>query len=215
MSNQIAEQNSRTHADADVPDIEQLARRFKDGDMGAFDELVGACESRVFNLAYRIVNNYDDATELTQDVFVKVYRSIGKFRGNSRFTTWLYSITANSCLNRLRRKKRISFFEARSLDDTGEDESRKTPILQAVDPNPNPSETHRRTEFTKLVENSIAGLPADFRTVIVMRDLQGMAYEEISVALSCSLGTVKSRLSRARNMTKDKLQRLGITPGQY
>jgi RNA polymerase sigma-70 factor (ECF subfamily) len=206
--------NHTEHQDVDGqgPDIEGLARQFQDGDTAAFDALVNACESRVFNLAYRIVNSYEDATEVTQDVFVKVHRSIAKFKGRSKFTTWVYSITANTCRNRLRRRKRIRSFEACSLDDTGADDSRTSPLFQAVDPNPDASEAHRRSELIAVVEESMASLPYEFRTVMVMRDLQNMTYEEISTALRCSLGTVKSRLSRARNMTQLRLQQLGITP---
>lgn len=187
--------------------VDRLAARFKGGDAGAFDELVLIFQRPVFNLAYRMLNNYEEANDAVQEIFVKVYRSIGKFKGRSSFSTWLYAVAANICRNRLRRIKRISTFEVRTSDlrSAGDNDCRE-PV--AVDPCPAPDRTAELSDIKRSVEKAVASLQPDFASVIVMKDIQNMRYEEIAETLGCSLGTVKSRLSRARMMMKEKLQLL-------
>ena len=209
MSNPVEAEQAAGPA-VEAADIEDLARRFQNGDVRAFDDLVLACQSRMFNLAYRMLNNYDDAAELTQDIFVKVYKSIGKFSGRSKFSTWLYALALNTGRNRIRRNRRISRFEAFSMDDSpsGEDDERG---YQATATDRGPDSNASANETMTLVQMSIAELPGDFRAVAVMRDMQGMSYEEIAEAVGCSLGTVKSRISRARGMVRARLQQAGVT----
>jgi RNA polymerase sigma-70 factor (ECF subfamily) len=209
MSNPVEAEQAAGPA-VEAADIEDLARRFQNGDVRAFDDLVLACQSRMFNLAYRMLNNYDDAAELTQDIFVKVYKSIGKFSGRSKFSTWLYALALNTGRNRIRRNRRISRFEAFSMDDTPsvEDDERG---YQAAATDRGPDSNASANETMTLVQMSIAELPGDFRAVAVMRDMQGMSYEEIAEAVGCSLGTVKSRISRARAMVRARLQQAGVT----
>ena len=113
-----------THEDSVRRETEDLVRRVREGDAEAFDPLVRQHEARVFNLAYRMLNNYEEANDLTQDVFIQVFRKIRGFRGESRFDTWVYAIALNMCRNRFRRLRRIRFFEAESLDEPrgGEDD---------------------------------------------------------------------------------------------
>ena len=178
--------------------------------MEAFDTLVRVFQRPMFNLAYRMVNNREDATDLTQEIFVKMYRSVGKFRGASKFSTWLYSLATNTCRSGLRRLRRISDREVMRLDAEEETEQgvRK---YDPADTGDLPDRRIERKETLRLIQEAIAGLADDFRTVLVLRDMQGLTYDDIAVTLGCSIGTVKSRLSRARIKVKDKLIREGLT----
>ena len=206
--------NQDRQDDEQPVDIEAIAQRFKNGDAVAFDELVGACQSKVFNIAYRMVNSYEDASELTQDVFVKVHKSISKFRGTSKFTTWLYAVAANTCRNRLRKTRKIAFYESQSLDLPAAPDSAETRKDRVVsDHGANPSQDLSQRDTTTAIERCIPALPPDYAAAIVMKDIQGLAYQEVAEALNCSLGTLKSRLFRGRRILREKLQLLGITPG--
>jgi RNA polymerase sigma-70 factor (ECF subfamily) len=185
----------------------ELAQRFRGGDERAFDELVLMFQGQIFGLAYRLLNNNrEDADDAAQEIFVKVYRSISKFRGDAGFSTWLYTIAVNTCRSRMRKTKRRSSFEVRIADRPGtEDDDYPEPV--AVDHGSLPDKVLQMKELRRNVARVVADLPGDFATVMVMRDLQDMSYEEISVALGCSMGTVKSRICRARVMAREKLKR--------
>lgn len=181
----------------------------QDGEMAAFDELVLIFQSRMFNLAYRMVNNREDAADLTQEIFVKMYRSIDTFSGRSKFSTWLYALAANCCRSGLRRLRRISGREVIRLDadDASVSERHHRELTDPVETVP---ETISRGEVKQRIETIIAELPEDARMVVVLRDLQGFTYERIADTLQCSIGTVKSRLSRARLKLKEQLIREGL-----
>jgi RNA polymerase sigma-70 factor (ECF subfamily) len=184
-------------------------RRFQDGNPVAFEQLVRIFAGPVFNLAYRMVSNRSDAEDLSQEIFVKLHRSIDKFRWRSGFRTWLYALAANTCRSGLRRRQRVSRLEVSGLHwDNRDDEpaARKEP----ADGRDGPDRQVQRAELRREVERAIAELPEPFRMVIVLRDLQGLAYEEIAGALNCAVGTVKSRLLRARLRVKDRLIERGL-----
>lgn len=204
MSNDIKTGNTNAVAGLCEPDGEELASRFRRGDERAFEGLVRSFQSRIFNLAYRILNNFDDADEATQEIFVKAHRSIDDFEGRCKFGTWLYTVGVNVCRNRLRQTKRRAEFEVRSLDNI--DAPGSLQMEASTSARDCPDRQLERVELMTLVEKCIAELPVEFAEVIVMRDVQGMSYEEVAIALDCSLGTVKSRLSRARQAVKEKLR---------
>jgi RNA polymerase sigma-70 factor (ECF subfamily) len=184
----------------------ELVQKFKDGDERAFDELVLMFHGQIFGFAYRLLNRYEDAEDAAQEIFVKVYRSIGRFRGDAGFSTWLYAIAVNTCRSRMRKTKRRLSFEVRMADRPGAgDDDMAEPV--AVDQGALPDKSLEMKELSRDVARVVADLPADFATVMVMRDIQDMTYDEISAALGCSMGTVKSRLCRARVMARDKLKR--------
>jgi len=188
--------------------VARLVQEAKDGSMAAFDELIRLFQTRIFNLAYRMVNNREDAGDLTQEIFVKLYRSLNKFRGQSRFSTWLYAVAANHCRSGLRKSRRIGFFESRSLDeplDAAEGDARHA--VEPVDPGASPALSLEHRELGERIGAVVAGLPEELRSVLVLRDMQGLEYEELARVLNCSLGTVKSRLWRARFRVKDELER--------
>ena len=202
MSNPVKQDVVRAKTDTPAPDGEELARRFRSGEGAAFDGLLQVYQSRIFNLAYRILNSFEDAEETTQEIFVKVHSSIDRFEGRCKFGTWLYAVAVNMCRNRLRQIRRRSSMEVQSLDDPGEG----TPVEASTTDAESAPAQMERAEMLKLVERCISELPVDFSSVVVLRDVQGMSYEEVAATLGCSLGTVKSRLARARHAVQEKLR---------
>ena len=193
------------HTEDDALQLEELVTRFRAGDEAAFDQIVVQQQRRIFNLAYRMLNNYDDASEVTQEVFVKVYRAFDWFRGDSAFSTWIYSVAVNMIRNRRRKRTRISRFEFTYSRDPQEDAEHAF-VPEPVDKSATPSERIEQREIQDLVEGFLADLPTEFAEVVVMKDMQNMRYQDISDVLNCAMGTVKSRLSRGRAMLKEKLE---------
>ena len=184
--------------------VNEQVRRFQAGDAAAFDDLVRALGSVVFNLAYRMTDSRDEADDLSQEIFVKLHRSAGQFAWKSRFSTWLYALALNQCRSRLRRLRRIRWVEGVSLDAAasgGADPVRH----EAVDAQDTPPVALARRELGDQVRAAVAALPEEFRETVAMRDLQGLAYEDIVEVLGCSIGTVKSRLARGRMRLKNAL----------
>jgi RNA polymerase sigma-70 factor, ECF subfamily len=194
---------------ADDGRVNRLVAEVRKGSTAAFDELVRTFQAPMFNLAFRMTNNWEEANDLAQEVFVKAYRAIDRFRGEAKFSTWLYALAANACRSRLRRLRRISFFEVKPLDDAGEPDGAPA-VPEPVDPGDLPGKSLERSELQAALGRLVAELPEEFRTVVVMRDMQGLSYEEIAAALGCSDGTVKSRLARGRARLRDKLKREGL-----
>ena len=184
----------------------ELLSRCAKGDTGAFGKLVSHYENAIFNLVYRMVGNRHDAENVTQEVFIKAFRKIRTFGGRSSFATWLYSIAANQSVSERRHRStqsrkgsvQMSVLDGNS-DGAAYDPPGKGP---APDAKLQSSETHR------LIEQAIAELDEDFRTVVVLRDIEELDYNTISDVLGCSRGTVKSRLHRARLELRQKLQGL-------
>ena len=176
------------------------------GDLEAFEQLVQKYQKRMFNLAFRIAGDQEDASEIVQDAFVAAFRNIGKFRGASRFTTWLTTITINHARNRLKQVRSRLTHEVNSLDDPIEQEDGS---IMADPPSKAASvlDQLEQRDLRKKVQDCIAALEPDFREVIVLRDLQEFSYDEIGMMLKVAAGTVKSRLFRARDSVKDCLKR--------
>jgi RNA polymerase sigma-70 factor (ECF subfamily) len=189
-----------------IDDDAGLVASAQKGELSAFETLVAKHQKRMLNIAFRIVGEYDDACEVVQDAFVAAYRNLGGFRRESKFSTWLTSITVNLSRNRL---KKLKLHEARvpfSIDAplrTSEGE------LQPDPPSRVPTVLDRMEErdVQGRVRDCIQALEPEFREVIVLRDLQDLAYEEIGSLLKLAAGTVKSRLFRARESVKDCLKK--------
>lgn len=179
-----------------------LVQKCKKGDLDAFDELVKRYENKVFTIAYRFVGNYADANDLAQETFIRVYQALPLFRGDSSFATWLYRIAANVCRDELRRQhrqKKVSLDEMISQPGGG---------ASLTDNALSPEESLEKNELQQLVQQCLNTLSDEHRLILVMREIQGLSYDEIAVTLDCSLGTVKSRLNRARQALKQKM--LGV-----
>lgn len=163
------------------------------GDANAFEELVLKYEKTVYNLALRMVGDRDDASDMTQEAFIKAYGSLSSFRGDSKFSVWIYRITTNVCLDFLRSKSRKQQVSLTVSDDDDEDAQ-----LDIPDPSSTPEQQLIKKISMQSVEEGLKTLPDKQRQILVMRELGGMSYAEIGAALSLEEGTVKSRIFRAR-----------------
>jgi len=179
---------------------EILIEKSKNGDLEAFELLVRRYESKVYTVAYRFLGNHADASDLAQETFLRLYQALPRFRGDSSFMTWLYHITANACRDEIRRQQR---YHVVSLDaETGNNGTQS--ISQVPSRAPSPEEAAEQKEFNEVIQQCLSNLSEEHRLVLVMREIQDMSYEEIADVMKCSLGTVKSRLSRARQAFKEK-----------
>ena len=163
------------------------------GDANAFEHLVHAYEKTVYNLALRTLGNREDAEDVTQEAFLKAYRSLNTFRGDSKFSVWLYRIVSNLCLDLLRSRQRKPTQSLTVEDDDGE-----TDELEISDDHFSPEKLLDRKLTRESVQRGLASLPDDARQILLLRELQGMSYEEIAQTLDLETGTVKSRIFRAR-----------------
>lgn len=205
MSNDIDRHNDDNAAAAiDNKAVDELVVLVKEGDKTAFDNLVRLFQKPVFNLAFRMLNDYEAAQDLVQEVFVKVFNSLNRFKGEALFSTWLYAIAVNMCRNQRRVARRKSYFEYRDDETPGDGRDSKELM---VDPTPGPDVNVEHNETREAVQKVVAGLPEEFSSAIIMRDIQDMSYEQIAEISGCSMGTVKSRISRARWMVREQLEK--------
>jgi len=185
----------------------QLIKRCKAGEREAFNEIILNYQKKVINIAYHFLGSYSEAVDLTQDAFIKAYLSIRRFREDSSFYTWLYRITVNLCKNRLKYRKRRGYYQKRSLDKPLELKEGSVKV-DLVSGKPNPVESLESKEKIAIIRKAIDSLDETHRTVLILRDREMMRYEEIARVLRCEVGTVKSRLHRARLILKEKLEGL-------
>lgn len=202
MSNPIS---ARSH---DSGDDHHLVAACQRGDVEAFGRLVEKYQKKMLNLACRMVGDYDAACETVQETFLAAYRGIGKFRRDAEFSTWLYEICLNQARNRLKKEKALASRRGPSLDDPVELEDGGRIEREASAGAPLPDEQFERKEVQGKVQACIRALDPEYREVLVLRDIQGMSYEEIGGILHLPDGTVKSRLFRARDALKDRLKRV-------
>lgn len=176
-------------------------------DAKAFSELVERHQKKMLNIAYRMLGDYDDACDVTQEAFIAAYKSIKKFKGDAKFSTWLYRIVINYSKNRLQQIKRIEKREGVSIDDS-EKIKEKGVLFSSETIDANPGTQMEKREREEHVKKCISTLDEEFKEVLVLRDIQGFSYEEICAILKIPKGTVKSRLSRARNALKACLEKV-------
>jgi len=179
----------------------ELVRASRAGDADAFDRLVESHYRSVYNTAYRMLRTPSAASDATQATFVRVWEALSSFRGDASFSTWLYRITMNVCLDELRRNKNRPL--SLTLED---DDGEPTGERDMPDFSDEPSGTAEQRELQQLVHEAIGRLSEDFRAVIVLYDIRGLSYQEISDALQVPLGTVKSRLNRARQALREEME---------
>ncbi|NCC68005.1 MAG: sigma-70 family RNA polymerase sigma factor [Clostridia bacterium] len=170
----------------------ETVKAVQDGDSAAFEKLVLDNQSKVYNLALRIVGNEDDAFDMSQEAFLKAYNSIQSFRGDSKFSVWLYRLTTNVCLDYLRSETRKSHT---SLTYAEEDDEKE---LEIPDERFSPQTEIERRELREAVRRGLDRLMPDSRAILLLREIDGLSYEEISSSLDLEVGTVKSRIFRAR-----------------
>ena len=187
-----------------------VIRRVLDGDVNAFEELVKAYETKVYNLALQMLGNKQDAQDVTQEAFIKAYNSLSSFRGESRFSGWLYRIVSNMCLDFLRKKSRGKPGSLTVEDDDGEEIQ-----LDLPDTSQAPEEVLEKKLTRDAVRRGLASLPPDARQILLLREIEGLSYEEIGETLGLESGTVKSRLFRARKKLAAFLLKDGNIPDHY
>lgn len=176
-------------------DSPEFVSRLRAGDRAAFEELVRVHQHRVYGVALRMLGNPADAQDIAQEVFLRAHRALAAFRGESRLSTWLHSIAARLCLTRLGAGER-------RYERHGEE------TLERLTGNePGPDRTLEQSELDEALHRAIAGLAEERRVVVVLRDVEGLSYEDIAEALGVPVGTVRSRLHRGRLDLKDKLER--------
>ena len=164
--------------------------KVKNGDSGAFELLVIATQNDVYAVAYKMLGNSEDALDASQDAFIKAYTGISKFRGDAKFSVWMYRITYNICLDKLRKTRRRPVVSIEPEEDA--------PELQIADESPSPEDSLISREAAELVHRGLDTLSPKLRSVLVLREVSGLSYAEIAEATGLREGTVKSRINRAR-----------------
>jgi RNA polymerase sigma-70 factor, ECF subfamily len=181
---------------ADENDAE-LVVASQGGDQDAFAQLVQRHQRRIFNLVFRMLQQYEEANEVTQETFLAAWQGLSSFRGDARFSTWLYRIAYNCCLKQLEQRKKDkalnAAIQAEHLLDHADKEERASTVLEIHD-------------YQNLVREHLSMLPAKYRVVLVLRHLQEMTYEEMAEILTIPIGTIKTHLFRARNLLKERLE---------
>ena len=178
-----------------------LIERCKQGDNEAFSLLIDKYQQKVYNTAFRMMGNYHDASDCTQEVFLRIFRSLASFRGESSFSTWVYHITVNVCKDELRSRSK---HHDESIDEMiySEKGERKKEI---ADDMPDPAEIYENTEISERLQELLNELEPNYRVILWMREHDDLSYQEISDILNLSIGTVKSRISRARLALRKKI----------
>lgn len=179
-----------------------LIEQSKAGDVESFEQLIDQHQKKIFNIAYRMLGNIEDASDVAQEALVKAYRGIKNFKGKSSFSTWLYAIVNNTCIDFIRKNRKTNLIYLDKDYETEEGSYR----LQMESEEDTPEEVLEKKEIQRLVHESIEELSYDHKRAIILRDIEGFSYKEIAEILNCSEGTVKSRISRARTSLKTIIQ---------
>src|SRR5437763_16654787 len=190
-------------AGEDVSSELALVQAAKKGDLEAFSGLVKRYDRNIFRIAQHITHNEEDAQDVVQEAFLKAYQNLEQFQGNSKFYTWLVRIAVNEALMKLRRRKTSKTI---SLDEDVETEEGSMP-REVADWGPNPEQLYGQSELGDILQKTIQGLPQSYRTVFVLRDIEGLSTEETAEMLNLSVPAVKSRLLRARLQLRERLNR--------
>jgi RNA polymerase sigma-70 factor (ECF subfamily) len=185
----------------DIVDELTLVQAAKKGDLEAFSQLVKRYDRNIFRIAQHITHNEEDAQDVVQEAFLKAYRNLQQFQGNSKFYTWLVRIAVNEALMKLRRRRADKTV---SIDEDVETEDGSMP-REVADWSPNPEQLYGQSELGDILKKTIQGLPPGFRTVFVLRDVEGLSTEETAEMLGLSVPAVKSRLLRARLQLRERL----------
>ncbi|HET6840763.1 MAG TPA: sigma-70 family RNA polymerase sigma factor [Candidatus Angelobacter sp.] len=184
-----------------VSDELALVQAAKGGDLEAFSQLVKRYDRNIFRIAQHITHNEEDAQDVVQEAFLKAYTNLEQFQGNSKFYTWLVRIAVNEALMKLRRRRADKTV---SIDEDVETEDGSMP-REVADWSPNPEQLYGQSELGDILKKTIQGLPPGFRTVFVLRDVEGLSTEETAEMLGLSVPAVKSRLLRARLQLRERL----------
>lgn len=187
------------------PTDQALIKRFTQGDDVAFDTLVERYASKAYQIAYGVLGSQQDAEEVSQDVFVRIHRALPKFRGDAEFSTWMYRIAINLARNKYRWNKSRGAKKNFSIDAPIEGEDGSQMQMELPEPRMQPDEQNEFNEFESDLVEELHKLPPVYREALVLRNVEDMSYEEIAQTLGCKLGTIKSRIARARDELRRRM----------
>lgn len=182
-----------------VADQDKLVENFRHGEKKAFDQIVAIYEKGVYRLCYRFFNNEEDAMDATQEVFLKVFRSLGKFEGRSSLKTWIYRVASNTCISLSEKRKREKNGLIKIISNWWLDKTVSTPEEDLLD-------QEKRNVTQKLVSEKVKTLPENYRMPVILKDIEGFSLDKIAEILQIPIGTVKSRINRGRRILQDSLQ---------
>lgn len=182
---------------------EELVEKVKKGDADVYEKIIQKYQSKVFGLIYNMTKNQNEIEDLAQEVFIKIYKNLGKFKGESSLYTWIYKIIVNLCLDEMKKRKNVIYLDEKIEVDDGE-VNRELPSEDKSQ-----EELYEEKELQEKLHNCINKLPEKQRVMIVLRDIKGFSYEEISKITDVKLGTVKSQINRARLKLKELLDEEG------
>jgi RNA polymerase sigma-70 factor (ECF subfamily) len=195
----VASPERQLEADSDM----EIVRRVQAGDVAAFDRLILKYRERVYGIVYNMTSNREDASDLTQDSFIKAFQSIQRFGGQSSFFTWLYRIAVNSTLSHLRKSRLRSFF---SLERVNTDEPVSREIIEALTDKTGVERDTFVRELQEKLNDAMQKLSTKHRTVVTLFEIEGLSHQEIAEVMNCSVGTVRSRLHYAKQLLQSEMQ---------
>ena len=195
----VASPERQLEADSDLA----VVRRVQEGDVAAFDQLVHKYRGRVYAVVYNMTSNREDASDLTQDAFIKSFQSINRFQGQSSFFTWLYRIAVNSTLTHLRKNRLRTFF---SFEKINEDDKVSAEVIAALTDDTGADHETFARELQEKLNEAMQKLSIRHRTVITLFEIDGLGHQEIAEIMNCSVGTVRSRLHYAKQLLQAELQ---------
>ena len=181
----------------------EIVQRVQSGDFAAFDELVTRYRGRVYGMIYNMTSNREDASDLTQDAFIKAFQSINRFQGQSSFFTWLYRIAVNATLTHLRKNRLRTFF---SLEKVDENDRQSAEVIEALTDNSGVERDTFVKELQERLNEAMQKLSIKHRTVVTLFEIDGLGHQEIADIMDCSVGTVRSRLHYAKQQLQAELQ---------
>lgn len=182
---------------------EELVKKVKNGDADAFEQIIIKYEKKIFGLIYNMLRNENEIEDVAQEVFIKVYKNLDKFNGDSSLYTWIYKIATNLCLDQIKKRKEVIYIDEKLQLNDGEVEFQIPSDEKLQD------EIYEQKELKQKLESCIDKLPEKQKAMIVLRDIKGLSYDEIAEILDLKLGTVKSQINRARLKLKELLEKDG------
>lgn len=183
-----------------------LAERHRTGDQEAFAEIYRSYGEMVFNLALRLSGDRERAADLSQEIFLRVFRHLDGFRGRSSLKTWIYRVAVNHCRSRLRRRSQVVEALTAGRGGRGGEREDADPLDELVDPRRSPEERALASDAERVLQEALARLPAAYREAVVLRDVEDLTYEEIAEVLGVRIGTVRSRIARGRRCLAEELR---------
>ncbi len=199
---------SKTDEDENFPEgptDHELINRIRDGDMDAFETLMMRYAGKAFQIAYGILGHRDDAEEVAQDAFVRIYRALSKFRGDSEFSTWMYRIVVNQARNKYRWNRRRGTHMQLSINDNPKEDETGVYPYELPDGDKTPDKELIYQEWQTEIAREMKNLPDVNREALILRNVKNMSYEQIAEVLDCKVGTVKSRIARAREELRKRI----------